>query len=118
MVLGLLSPDADERTLIGSKEDSMLFHVKHTHSWEACPYHDSDRASETFGKVMGGIMESDVELIGAYVDAPAHTLFLVLDAASPAQIEEVLAPVIDIGWAETRPVVSLGDVMDRVTADS
>jgi hypothetical protein len=96
----------------------MLFHVKHTHSWEACPYHDPDRASETFGKVMSGIMESDVELMGAYVDAPAHTLFLVLDAASPAQIEEVLAPVIDIGWAETRPVVSLGEVMSRVTEES
>ena len=42
----------------------MLFHVKHTHSWEACPYHDPERARETFGKAVAGIMESDVELIG------------------------------------------------------
>jgi len=29
-IVGLLSPEAEERTLIGSKEDSMMFHVKHT----------------------------------------------------------------------------------------
>jgi hypothetical protein len=96
-------------------EDSMLFHVKHTHSWEACPYHDADRAKETFGKAIAGIAESDVELVGAYVDAPAHTIFLILDATSAAQIEEALAPMIDIGWAETRPVVEFGEVMSRVT---
>jgi hypothetical protein len=93
----------------------MLFHVKHVHSWEACPYHDPDRARATFGKAMAGIMESEVELIGAYVDAAAHTTFLILDATSAGQIEEALAPVIDIGWAETRPVVDFAEVMSRVT---
>lgn len=95
----------------------MLFHVKHTHSWEACPYHDADRVKETFGKAMAGIMESDVELVGAYVDAPAHVFFLVLDATSASEIEEALAPIIDIGWAETRPVVSFAELMERVTED-
>ncbi len=93
----------------------MLFHVKHTHSWEACPYHDADRAKETFGKAIAGIEESDVELVGAYVDAAAHTIFLVLDANSAAQIEVALAPMINVGWAETRPVVEFGEVMSRVT---
>jgi hypothetical protein len=93
----------------------MLFHVKHVHSWEACPYHDPDRARATFGKAMAGIMESEVELIGAYVDAAAHTTFLMLDATSAVQIEEALAPVIDIGWAETRPVVDFAEVLSRVT---
>ncbi len=95
----------------------MLFHVKHTHSWEACPYHDPDRARATFGKAMAGIMESEVELVGAYVDAAAHTAFLLLDATSAGQIEEALAPVIDIGWAETRPVVDFAELMNRVTED-
>jgi hypothetical protein len=95
----------------------MLFHVKHVHSWEACPYHDPDRARATFGKAMAGIVESEVELIGAYVDAAAHTTFLVLDASSAVQVEEALAPVIDIGWAETRPVVDFADVLSRVTED-
>ena len=95
----------------------MLFHVKHVHSWEACPYHDPERARATFGKAMAAIMESEVELIGAYVDAAAHTTFLVLDASSAVQIEEALAPVIDIGWAETRPVVDFADILSRVTED-
>jgi hypothetical protein len=93
----------------------MLFHVKHVHSWEACPYHDPERARATFGKAMAGIMESEVELVGAYVDAAAHTTFLILDASSAVQIEEALAPVIDIGWAETRPVVDFAEVLSRVT---
>lgn len=96
----------------------MLFHVKHTHSWEACPYHDAERAQATFGKAMAGIMESEVELVGAYVDAAAHTVFLILDANSAAQIEEALAPVIDIGWAETRPVVSVAEVLSRITEEA
>jgi hypothetical protein len=95
----------------------MLFHVKHVHSWEACPYHDPERARATFGKAMAGIMESEVELVGAYVDAAAHTTFLVLDATSAVEIEEALAPVIDIGWAETRPVVDFADILSRVTKD-
>jgi len=48
--------------------------------------------------LVAGIMESEVELVGAYVDAAAHTTFLVLDASSAVEIEEALAPVIDIGW--------------------
>jgi hypothetical protein len=95
----------------------MLFHVKHVHSWEACPYHDPDRARATFGKAMAGIMESEVELVGAYVDAAAHTTFLILDATSAVEIEEALAPVIDIGWAETRPVVDFADILSRVTKE-
>lgn len=95
----------------------MLFHVKHTHSWETCPYNDPVRARETFGKALAGIMESDVELIGAFVDAPAHTTFLVLDANSAAEIEEALAPVIDIGWAETRPVVDFAELLGRITEE-
>ena len=93
----------------------MLFHVKHTHSWEACPYHDAERAQATFGKAMAGIEKSEIELVGAYVDAPAHTTFLLLDATSADQIETALAPVIDIGWAQTRPVVDFAEVMKRVT---
>jgi hypothetical protein len=62
-------------------------------------------------------MESDVELVGAYADPPAHTTFFLLEATSVAQIEESLAPVIDMGWAETRPVVNLAEAMGRIAGD-
>ncbi|RLE11903.1 MAG: hypothetical protein DRJ28_09965, partial [Actinobacteria bacterium] len=83
----LLVSEAFQRSA-RSMEYSMLFHVKHTHSWEACPYHDADRAKETIVKAIAGITESDAELVGAYADAPAHTIFLVLEATSATQIEE------------------------------
>ena len=93
----------------------MLFHVKHTHSWQACPYHDPDRARTTFGKAIAGVPETGAELVGAYVDGPAHTTFLLIEADEASQIERALAPVIDLGWTETRPVVDFGDIMARVT---
>jgi hypothetical protein len=91
----------------------MLFHVKHTHTWETCPYNDPDRAKGTFGKAFELFKDSDMTVVGAWADGPAHTIFFVVDADSPAQIEQALAPVIDLGWAETRPVSDLGDILAR-----
>lgn len=98
------------------EEKDMLFHVTHTHSWDACPYNDPDRARETFGRAFAGFVDSDVDVIGAWTDAPAHKFFIVVDATSAVQIEEILAPIIDIGWAETRPVVDTADILKRRTA--
>ena len=94
----------------------MLFHVKHIHSWEACPYHDPERARDTFGKAIAGVADTGAELVGAYVDGPAHTTFLLINANEAGQIERSLAPIIDLGWTETRPVVDFADIMARVTA--
>ena len=58
----------------------MLFHVKHIHSWEACPYHDPERARDTFGKAIAGVADTGAELVAAYVDGPAHTTFLLINA--------------------------------------
>ena len=93
----------------------MLFHVKHTHSWEACPYHDPERARSTFGKAIAEVGDHGGELVGAYVDGPAHTTFLLINATEASQIESALAPIIDLGWTETRPVVDFADIMARVT---
>jgi hypothetical protein len=47
----------------------------------------------------------------------ASQTFLILDATLARQIEEALAPVIDIGWAETRPVVDFAEIMSRIAED-
>jgi hypothetical protein len=91
----------------------MLFHIKHTHSWETCPYHDPDRVKETFGAAIARIEESDLDVLGFWGDAPAHTVFMVVEAGSIQDIEEALAPIIDIGWAETRPVQEMGGITSR-----
>jgi len=95
----------------------MLFHVTHTHSWEACPYNDSEKAKATFGKTLAGIGETGATLVGAWVDAPAHKFFMVLQADDASQVEAALAPIIDIGCAETRPVSDAAEVLRRRMAE-
>ena len=63
--------------------------------------------------MLAGISETGVELVGAWVDAPAHKFFLVIEAATADQVEAALAPIIDIGCAETRPVSDAAEVLRR-----
>ena len=91
----------------------MLFHVTHTHTWDACPYHDAEKVAATFGAALSGFAATGAKLVGAWMDSPAHTAFLVIDADSAQQIEEALAPIIDIGHGETRPVVDALDIVAR-----
>ena len=82
----------------------MLFHVTHTHTWESCPYNDPEKARSTFGAALGGIAESGAELVGAWVDAPAHKVFLVIDADTVEQVEVAMAPVIDMTGLSRDPI--------------
>ena len=95
----------------------VLFHVTHTHSWDACPYHDAEKAAATFGKALKGVSETGATLVGAWVDGPAHTTFLVIDADSADQIEMALAPIIDVGHAVTQPVVDAATILARVAGE-
>ena len=69
----------------------MLFHITHIHSPESCPYHNPEKARDTFGKVLASGKEPGVNLIGAWVDAPAHTAYFVVETDSAEKIEELLA---------------------------
>ena len=91
----------------------MLFHITHVHTPETCPYHNPEKARETFGKIMSNAEQLGVELVGAWVDAPAHTVYLVVDTDSVQKIEELLAPGFEIGHAETRPVSDATAVLKR-----
>ncbi len=91
----------------------MLFHITHTHTPETCPYNNPEKARDTFGKVMSNAEQLGVKLAGAWVDAPAHTVYLVVETDSVQKIEELLAPVIKIGHAETRAVSEAAAVLKR-----
>ena len=93
----------------------MLFHITHTHSPESCPYHNPEKARDTFGKVLASGKEPGVNLIGAWVDAPAHTVYFVVETDSAEKIEELLAPAIEIGQAETRVVIDAVALLKRRT---
>ena len=82
----------------------MLFHITHIHTPETCPYHNPEKARDTFGMVFCGAELFGVKLFGAWVDAPAHTIYIVVETDSSQKIEELLAPAFEIGHAETRVV--------------
>jgi len=91
----------------------MLFHITHVHTPDTCPYHDPDKARATFGKMIGGAEQLGAKLVGVWVDAPAHTLYIVVEADSAQIIEELLAPGFEIGCAETRVVQDGMAVLQR-----
>ncbi len=91
----------------------MLFHITHVHTPETCPYRNPEKTRETFGKMMSSVEQLGVKLVGAWVDAPAHTVYVVVETDSVQKIEELLAPVFKIGYAETRAVSDAAAVLKR-----
>jgi hypothetical protein len=91
----------------------MLFHITHVHTPETCPYHDPEKARATFGKMLGGAERLGVKLAGVWVDAPAHTLYIVVEADSAQKLEEFLAPGFEIGYAETSVVQDGLEILKR-----
>lgn len=91
----------------------MLFHITHVHTPETCPYHDPEKARATFGKMLGGAEKLGAKLVGAWVDAPAHTAYIVVEADSAQKLEELLAPGLEIGYAETSPVQDGLEILKR-----
>ena len=93
----------------------MLFHITHIHTPETCPYHDPERARGTFGKILGDAEQLGVKLIGVWVDAPAHTAYIVVETDSAQKIEEMLGPSFEIARAETRVVQDGRALLQRKT---
>ena len=93
----------------------MLFHITHVHTPESCPYNDPERASATFGKMLGSAESLGVTLHGAWVDAPAHTVYFVVETDSSDKLEELLSPGLEIGRAETHVVQDGRELLKRRT---
>ncbi len=82
----------------------MLFHITHVHTPETCPFHNPEKARATFGKIFGSAEQIGVTVVGVWADAPAHTLYIVVETDSAQKIEELLGPAFEIAHAETRVV--------------
>ena len=93
----------------------MLFHITHVHTPETCPYHHPEKARATFGKALSSAEQLGVKLVGAWADAPAHTIYLVVETDSAQKIEEFLAPAFETGHAETRVVADALTLLKRRT---
>jgi hypothetical protein len=84
-----------------------------SHTPATCPYGDPERTKATFGKMMSSVEQLGVKLVGAWVDAPAHTVYLIVETDSVQKIEELLAPVLKIGIADIRAVSDAAAVLKR-----
>ncbi len=93
----------------------MLFHITHVHTPEVCPYHNPEKARATFGKMLSSAEQLGVKLLGVWVDAPAHTLYIVAETDSSQKLEEMLGPAYEIAHAETRVVQDGRSLLQRRT---
>ena len=91
----------------------MLFHITHTHTPATCPYHDPEDMKATFGQIIANLEATGVKAHGMYVDPPAHTIYMIVEADRAEQIEELLSPAFGIGHAETRVVSDALGVLER-----
>lgn len=65
----------------------MLFHITHVYTRETCPYHNPEKGRATFGKMLGSTEQLGVELVGVWVDAPAHTAYIIVETDSAQKLE-------------------------------
>ena len=91
----------------------MLFHAKHVHTAQTCPAGDADWLRATFGRMLGSASEFGVALLGVYADAPAHTVYLIIEAQSSEQLERLFEPLLGLGSAEIRPVTDARAAYER-----
>lgn len=95
------------------EEEKVLFHITHVHTPETCPYHSPEKARDTFGKILGGAEQLGAKLVGAWVGASAHTAYMVVETDSAQKLEELLAPGLEIGYAEACVVQDGRDILKR-----
>ena len=62
------------------------------------------RCARPSGKMLSSAEQLGVKLLGAWVDGPAHTAFILVDADSPEQLFDFFVPTANIARAEVRPV--------------
>jgi len=94
----------------------MLFHVKHTHTFQSCPAgHGPEMPAKTFGTIVRAehATETGVKVLGMYADAPAHTTYFIIDADSAEKVGKFLLPILLIGTAEITPVTDLAEEVRR-----
>ncbi len=96
----------------------MLFHITHVHTPETCPYHNPEKARATIGKMLGSAEQVGVKLVCTWIDAPAHTIYIVVETDSAQKIEEFLGPAYEIAHAETRVVQDGSSLLQRRTGQS
>jgi hypothetical protein len=82
----------------------MLFHITHVHTPETCPAKDPEKVRNTFGKMLGSAEEIGIKVVGAWIDGPAHTSFILVEADSAEKLFDFFEPTSNMARAEVKPV--------------
>lgn len=96
----------------------MLFHVTHVHKEELCPAHRPEKARATFGKILSSAEQIVVTLVRAWVDGPAHAVYLVVETDSVEKLSDLFYPALSIAHADVRPVEDALALLNRRFAES
>jgi hypothetical protein len=85
----------------------MLFVVTHEHTPESCPADDPAPVHKMADE--NHIKESGVKVLGAYVAAPEHVMYFVLEAEDYGHVVRYLRPMMKIGTPDIVPVQTLAE---------
>ena len=80
----------------------MLFLAKHVHTAENCPAVKGN-VMQTLGKIATDT-KSGVKLKHLYVDSPAHTMYLIIEADKVSQLQDFFDPGLGVGTAHITPI--------------
>ena len=89
----------------------MLFHITHTHEPPQCLFGDPPALTATFGAVNAAMERAGATVIGSWVNAAAHTFYWIVDADSAGALTRGLAPVVQRGHSEIRPIADLAETI-------
>ncbi len=91
-----------------------LFVVKHEHSAATCPAGDPKMGPMPAQHVSASNAEKfGLTLRGEGVINGAHTLYLILEAAGPADVEQFMSPFQQLGSVEVLPASHCEEVVKR-----
>jgi len=82
----------------------MLFHITHTHGYEACMAHDEARKTK-FSQTISNAEKLEIKVHGIYADPPGHQIFMIVETATMEKLVKFLDPIIDFGDYDIRPVL-------------
>ena len=88
------------------KSTNMIFHITATHNYETCPAHNEE-IRQTFAKTLMGSEEKQVKVISTYVNAPAHTFYIIIEAEAIENIYQWLDPIITHNHYDIEPVADM-----------
>lgn len=95
----------------------MVFHITHKHSPESCPAGDATLTRNTWGKLYEAADEYGVTIHSSWVEAEAHTVYLIVETDSAEAISGMLRPVMKIGTANISPVTDARAVIADFSKD-